>query len=200
MTRGPAPRLQGSPTPADHLSPAYGVVRSSNGPGRCTIDNKARKGALIEALRANGVEAVAALQRVPADRFAKGCYENGWSAPEILAHVAAIEWTYPKLLELPARDPNPAGVLRRNVAPEVGSRMDGYNARQVEKRSGMTVAELVAEFQRNRATTIAAMEAAEPAVFGRAVESFGGFQGALADVIEAVAVQHVRGHAADLTG
>ncbi len=76
--------------------------------------------------------------------------------------------------------------------------MDDYNARQVEKRSTATVAELVDEFARNRAATIDAIASADPAVLARTVESFGGMQGPLADVIEAVVLGHVQDHIRDI--
>jgi hypothetical protein len=77
---------------------------------------------------------------------------------------------------------------------------DAYNDRQVAKRAGASVSELLAEFETNRAATIAAVEAADEALFGREIRSAGGIVGPLADVFHQVAVLHVLGHARDLTG
>ena len=166
------------------------------------MNDSDRKAALIAVLRAGGAEAVATFRALPEGHFATGRYENGWAARDILAHLAAIEWTYARLLDLPSRDADAdaGGRVERNVAPEVGSRMDDYNRKQVERRASKNIAELVAEFETNRAATIAAVEAAEPAALARQVESFGGMRGTLADVIEAVVVQHVGGHVRDIAG
>lgn len=158
---------------------------------------------VLEALRVGGTEAVAALRALPAGAFEEGRYENGWNARQILAHIAAIEWTYPRLLDLAvtptASTPTPtAGGGSQSAAPAGG--MDGYNARQVEKRSGASVAELIEEFERNRAATIAAVETADEALFDVAIRSAGGRTGTLARVFMDVAVAHVREHVRDITG
>ena len=74
------------------------------------------------------------------------------------------------------------------------------NQRQVEKRAQASVQELPAESRKNRATTIAAVEQADRALLVRLIRSAGGATGALSDVIYAVAVQHVLGHAGDVLG
>jgi hypothetical protein len=75
---------------------------------------------------------------------------------------------------------------------------DAYNARQVARRAERSVAELLAEFEANRAATIRAVEEADAALFGRVIRSAGGVTGPLAVVLHAVAVDHVLAHAADL--
>jgi hypothetical protein len=78
--------------------------------------------------------------------------------------------------------------------------IDAYNARQVEKRADATVAELLAEFERNRATMIAAVEQSDEALFTVPIRSAGGITGPLAGVLQAVAVGHILGHLRDITG
>jgi hypothetical protein len=56
------------------------------------------------------------------------------------------------------------------------------------------------EFERNRAATIAAVEAADEALFARQIRSAGGIVGPLAEVFHQVAVLHVLGHARDIAG
>ena len=75
---------------------------------------------------------------------------------------------------------------------------DSYNDRQVAKREHLTVAELLAEFEKNRAATIQAVEAADEALFARRIRSAGGVVGPLAVVFHQIAVAHVLGHARDI--
>jgi len=77
---------------------------------------------------------------------------------------------------------------------------DSYNDRQVAKREHLTVAELLAEFDQNRAATIQAVEAADEALFARRIRSAGGVVGPLALVFHQIAVAHVLGHARDIAG
>jgi len=68
----------------------------------------------------------------------------------------------------------------------------------VAKRAHLSAAELLEEFERNRATTIRAVESADEALFARRIRSAGGVVGPLATVFHAVAVLHVLGHARDI--
>ncbi len=65
------------------------------------------KAELLDALRTSGQEAAAKLQELPAETFEEGRSENGWNGRQILAHIASIEWTYPRLLDV-AREGPPA--------------------------------------------------------------------------------------------
>ncbi|MBI2217338.1 MAG: hypothetical protein HYU51_08580 [Candidatus Rokubacteria bacterium] len=44
---------------------------------------------------------------LPPRRLEEGRYENGWNGREILAHLASIEWTYPRLIEIAREAPEP---------------------------------------------------------------------------------------------
>lgn len=151
---------------------------------------------LLEALGTSGSEASATLRALPTSTFEAGRYESGWNGREILAHLAAIEWTYPRLLEIPAASGDAAATADRESAPRGG--MDGYNARQVEKRAGATTGELLEEFERNRAATIAAVEGADDGVLARPTRSAGGRTGSLGRVFYEVAVLHVQEHVRDI--
>lgn len=167
----------------------------------CQVTIIKRRDELVRRLGSARDEAISALRAMDPAEFEAGRYENGWNARQILAHVAAIEWTYPRLLDLPARgEKSTDSAATRNAAPEVRDRMDDYNARQVDRRAGATVAELIEGFSRNREATIAAFASADEATLSRQVESFGGMQGELIDVIEAVVLGHVEGHIRDITG
>jgi hypothetical protein len=158
------------------------------------------KAALVEALRAQGAWAEEALRRLSNEQLAQGRYEHGWNGRQILAHVAAIEWTYPRLLELAQN----AGGARRDdkggAQASARGGIDDYNRRQVEKREGASTGELIEEWIRNRAALVEAVEAADEELFKVEVRSAGGRTGTLASVMREVAIEHVRGHIEDMVG
>jgi hypothetical protein len=170
------------------------------------------KAELVAALRSSGEHAVRALRALPDGAFDAGGYENGWNGRQILAHVASIEWTYPRLVDVarqsvPEVATPPAGVRRTTPEEAAGlptrtaaGGIDSYNERQVEKRAGASVGSLIDEFEKNRAATVADVEAADDDIFARPIRSAGGITGVLADVLNAVAVQHVAMHVADIAG
>ena len=169
------------------------------------------KAELLTALRANGEDTLTHLRAVPPEAFEQGRYENGWNGRQILAHVASIEWTYRNLIDIAAGSDAPAkpdaGVTRTEPGEAAGTPtrtmrggVGSYNERQVAKREGASVDELLAEFERNREQTIAAVEAAGEELFARQIRSAGGITGSLANVIQAVAVLHVAGHVNDIVG
>jgi hypothetical protein len=174
---------------------------------------------LIEALRTQGDASVAKLRAVPPDQWEQGRYENGWNARQILAHVASIEWAYPRLFDLAkAADAPPSSAApapKTDATPAPAARTEGggavragpetpvilsYNERQVAKRADASIDELIAEFEKNRAATIAAVESAPDELFSRVITSAGGINGPLAAVINATAVLHVGMHIADIAG
>ena len=76
--------------------------------------------------------------------------------------------------------------------------MDAYNAKQVARREDQPVEQLLTEFRRNRAETIDAIRAADDELLLQPTRSAGGVEGTLLDVLEGVAVGHVREHVNDL--
>ena len=171
------------------------------------------KAALIQRLRTTGQEVMAKLRALPLETYELGRYENSWNGRQILAHIASIEWTYARLIDLAQEAPGgpPSADLSqaRRTTPEesaaIPSRpiqggIDAYNARQVEKRANATIGELIEEFEANRARTVAALEAADDQLLSRPIRSAGGITGSLAGVLNAVAVEHVLGHVADIVG
>ena len=160
------------------------------------------KAELLEALRSSGRDVVQALSALPAEVFERGVYENGWNGHQILAHIASIEWTYPRLLDI-ARQPAAAaqGDTTGDATPRTRTAqggIDAYNQRQVTQRVGVPTADLLAEFQKNRAATLAAIEGVEDALLATPIRSAGGVTGPLAHVIHQVAVGHVLGHVRDI--
>jgi uncharacterized damage-inducible protein DinB len=155
------------------------------------------KSELLEALRTSESEVLDQLKNLPAEEFEKGRYENGWNARQILAHMASIEWTYPRLIDLAKQPPSaesPGEAPTKKAKGGIGS----YNDRQVEKRAGATVEELLAEFETNRQATIKAVEEQNDETLSKEVTSAGGFNGPLAQVLHWVAVDHIRIHLNDI--
>ncbi len=169
-----------------------------------TNDVPATREDLLAALRADRQEFVDRLRALPESAFDRGAYEAGWTARQVLAHVASIEWTYPRLLEMGAPDGEDSEKRATTAADRVKSErkpppdMDAYNRRQVEKRASASIDELLDEFARNRDRTIAAIESAEDEVLQRNVQSLGGVSGPIVAVVRDVAVLHVRQHLADI--
>ena len=149
------------------------------------------KADLLRALRDSRDEVLALVRGLGPEALERGGYEHGWNGRQILAHLASIEWTYPRLLDV-ARQPG------AQPTREMRGGNDAYNERQVAKRAHRSVAELLAEFEQNRAATIAAVEAADAALLARPIRSAGGVTGPLAAVLHQVAVEHVLGHARDI--
>lgn len=149
---------------------------------------------LLAALRADAARLPEVVGAIGEAELERGVYENGWSARQLLAHLAAIEWTYPRLIERAeaagGSDSSAGGTFD----------MDAYNERQVSKRAGAAVAELLEEFARNRAATIEAARGAPDALLAQRTRSAGGVEGTLLEVLIGVTVGHVREHLGDLEG
>ena len=163
------------------------------------------KRALLDALHASRDEVLSLIRPMSPAQLEEGRYEQGWNGRQILAHVASIEWTYPRLIDV-ARA---AGTAEADEASAAGAQLparemrggnDAYNDRQVAKRAPMSIAELLDEFERNRAATIQAVEGADEELLARRIRSAGGRVGPLANVFHDVAVSHVLGHVRDIAG
>jgi uncharacterized protein (TIGR03083 family) len=165
---------------------------------RATAERAPSKAELLQALGSSRDEVIALVRSLPPARLEEGRYENGWNGRQILAHIASIEWSYPRLIDIARTPPQPAEEAPPTRTMKGGN--DSYNDRQVAKREHMTVAELLAEFEKNRAATIQAVEAADDELFGRRIRSAGGVVGPLALVFHQIAVAHVLGHARDIKG
>ena len=158
---------------------------------------------LLEALRTSRDDVLRIVRAVPPATLEEGRYENGWNARQILAHIASIEWTYPRLIDIARGAPDKPAAAP--AADEYSTRSmrggnDSYNERQVAKRAHLSPAELLEEFERNRAATIKAVEDADEALFARPIRSAGGVTGPLSRVFYMIAVMHVLGHAQDIAG
>lgn len=162
-----------------------------------TDDRAPTKAELLQALRSSRDEVIALVRGLAPERLEEGRYEGGWNGRQILAHIASIEWSYPRLIDI-ARTPPSDDSAPPTRRMKGGN--DSYNDRQVAKRAHLSVAELLAEFETNRAATIAAVEAADEELLTRRIRSAGGVVGPLAAVFQQIAVGHVLGHARDIGG
>jgi hypothetical protein len=158
------------------------------------------KAQLLEALRSSQREVVAKLGELAAEEFERGRYEDGWNGRQILAHIASIEWTYARLIDVAREAGSKAQPSADPPQRRFRSGYSDYNQRQVEKRAKASVEELLAEFRQNRDATIAAVEGAPEELFATPIRSAGGVTGPLASVFYAVAVLHVQGHVNDIVG
>jgi len=156
------------------------------------------KSQLLASLRSSGKELLSKLEGLPADALEAGCYESGWNGRQVLAHIAAIEWTYPRLIDLARNGPaekKPDATAKSR--PAKGG-INSYNDRQIERYADATVAELLDIFRKNRETTISTIEATEDELFAKEVKSAGGIKGPLATVLNLVAIMHVGTHVNDV--
>jgi HAMP domain-containing protein len=91
---------------------------------------------LLDALRTTGEQAVAKLRALDAATFERGRYESGWNGREILAHVAAMEWTYARLIDVPRQAPAGessaamSGEVRRTTLEESAGQISRYEDAQ----------------------------------------------------------------------
>ena len=115
---------------------------------------------------------LAKLSAIPAEKFEKGCYENGWNGRQILAHITAIEWTYPKLIDVAREGDKPRqdeAAEREDEPPHKRTRAAAASTTtttaSIERYADASVAELLEVFKKNRETTIAAIEAADDDLF-----------------------------------
>ena len=166
------------------------------------MDRVPSKAELLDALRSSRDEILATVRALSPAALEQGRYESGWNGRQILAHIASIEWTYPRLIDIArsAAAPETAPAAAEPPTRQMRGGNDAYNDRQVAKRANASVDELLAEFQQNRAATIKAVEATDEELLARRIRSAGGVVGPLALVFSLVAVAHVMGHVRDIEG
>src|ERR671925_2423172 len=109
----------------------------------------ASKQELLDKLRTSRDEIVEKLGALPPESFEQGRYESGWNGRQILAHIASIEWTYPRLIAMAQGDlpkPDSAGTDERSTQqpyrPSTGAGINDYNQRQVDKLAETSTTEL----------------------------------------------------------
>jgi len=158
---------------------------------------------LLADLERSRDDVIARVSVLPDAALERGVYENGWNAKQVLAHIASIEWTYPRLIEMAraragGAEP-PASAPARPASGGGQPPILDYNERQVAKRAEASIGELLDEFSRNRTALVAAVEATDDETLRTELRSAGGIEGPLASVINLLAVEHVAGHLRDMT-
>ena len=97
-----------------------------------TQQGELTKAKLLEELRSSRQHLLDRLGALPEDRFEQGRYEGGWNARQILAHVASIEWTYPKLIDIARQGPREGAGQKKSGGLSTGTMrggIDDYNER-----------------------------------------------------------------------
>ena len=95
---------------------------------------------IIEAIR-QGIEvAERTCSSLSDEQLATEVYEGGWTAKEILAHLAGRQGTYDMLINMASGGEMPE-------MPEGGFDVDGWNQRIVDERIDRSRDELLAEFR-----------------------------------------------------
>ncbi len=154
-----------------------------------------RQQELVETLRIHGVGVIATLNALPSNVGARDG-AGPWGPHELVAHIASMEWTYPRLIEVAdtARDASSDDRPRRGFRD--GN--DAYNARQLALRRSTPMADLVDEFARNRRATIEGVTNMDPSLLDAPLSSAGGVTGTLESVLTSVAITHVDEHLQEL--
>src|SRR3972149_10242331 len=150
-----------------HYSTKSGGNRPRNQKRRLPM--AASKSELLDKLRTSRNEIVSKPPAIPPDALEQGRYESGWNGRQILAHIASMEWSYPRLIDVAreAQSPRPAEASKE-ASTEPASRparggINDYNERQGAKRAHMSGDELIGEFETKRAATTAAFAQADEA-------------------------------------
>src|SRR5262249_56565715 len=98
--RGGGPPAGGRPADATTGRRPRGLLPTE----RPMTDERApSKAELLAALRSSRDDVVRMVRGLAPERLEEGRYENGWNGRQILAHLASIEWSYPRLIDI-ARD------------------------------------------------------------------------------------------------
>jgi uncharacterized protein (TIGR03083 family) len=152
------------------------------------LPDKADVIACLENIRAE-IDAVAG-EATP-ETWSAGTYEDGWTAKNLLAHIASTSAPASYLLTMARLDNPPAAATFDN---------DAFNRDQVAMRKGRPVGELVDEIRANVQRDLQAIEAADDELLQKHFVAPWGSEGPVAQVIIDSVNGHLGGHIADLRG
>ena len=149
----------------------------------------ASKNEVISAIRESRQQIEEAALSLPETAWSTGVYENGWTAKQLLCHLAAdASLASVQITVAKARSPGPGPSFDQ----------DAFNAVQVAARQGMPVSDLLNELHSNSEQSIAAVEAASDDLLAEPVQLPDAPQGPLGDVILEAVREHNATHLADL--
>jgi uncharacterized damage-inducible protein DinB len=151
--------------------------------------------ALVSALEGGGRRTAEAIRALTAKQLRRRQAEGDWTGLQTVAHIAAIEWTYPRLIDLAKSEEAAAG----GTAATPDFDIDAYNQRLVAKRADASIDDLITEFERNRAATIEAVARVDNDLLQRRIRTVGGIEGTLGSVLNYVCVVHVDSHLKEIS-
>src|SRR5436309_2472949 len=82
----------------EHLALAERRRTRAEATSRAKLPSMRTKAELLASLEASRDEVVTGIDGLD---LSTGVYEGGWNGRQLLAHIASMEWTYPRILELP---------------------------------------------------------------------------------------------------
>jgi hypothetical protein len=150
----------------------------------------ATKTQIIDRMQALQREIEQAVSTIPEEAWARGVYEGGWNAREILAHMASTSGTAGFLL----------GMARMSSAPTLGGSYDenAFNAQQVASRAKNSTSELLDEIRRNIQLGVDSVQSAPDDLISKHFRAPWGVEGEVGDVIIESLEGHLGMHLTDL--
>src|SRR5574341_2036316 len=139
-------------------------------------------------------EIEATVSSLPESAWSTRIYENGWTARELLAHMASTSGTAGFLLAManaPAREGG------GGAGPGANFNIDDFNAQQVASRKDKSTAEILAEIRSILERDKSVVSAAAEDLLGKQYTAPWGTEGALSDVIVESLNGHLGTHLAD---
>jgi uncharacterized protein (TIGR03083 family) len=120
-------------------------------------------------------------------------YEDGWTARDVLSHIASTSGAANFILMMARAGPSgaPGGAAFDN---------DAFNRQQVAMRAGRSVAEVLDEVRSNIARDVQAVQGAPDDLLQQHFRAPWDVEGTVAEVIVTSVNGHLGGHVADLRG
>ncbi len=134
---------------------------------------------------------------VPMDDWNSGVYEGGWTAKQLLAHIASTSGVANFLLAM-AKLPESPGGAPASDRDAFDRQNDEFNTQQVAMRAGQSVEELQDEISSNILRDIQAVQAAPEELIAKHYRAPWGVEGTVGEVIVASLRGHLGTHVADL--
>lgn len=151
----------------------------------------ASKEEIEEAIRRLEKEVEELVSALPESAWDKGVYENGWTAKQLLCHLASTSGAAGYLVSLAS---SPGG----SAGSGGGLNVDDLNAQQVARRQGRTVAELLEEIRNGYQRSLEVVRALSQDQLKRVVRTPWGPEGRLADLLLSFVREHDAAHLRDL--
>jgi uncharacterized protein (TIGR03083 family) len=136
---------------------------------------------------------VLALSEAASDSaWAAQTYEDGWTARDVLSHIASTGGAVNFILMMARAGPSGAGGAAFDN--------DAFNRQQVAMRAERSVAEVLDEVRSNIARDVQAVQSAPDDLLQQHFRALWDVEGTVAEVIVTSVNGHLGGHVADLRG